>query len=136
MVWYGNGMGDVDYPEKLPHAISIAVLMHYHRLLWSRLVGLSTRSLTEELQTLGLYRTIMWRLTALVHMFRLTMDVIQSRNGSWILFFLLVFVSISDPLFSRILVKSKLFFERLIYVELHRVSHPTVVFCRSPSCLL
>ena len=125
MVWYCMVWGTLgrDPPSryyitilKSTHrAISIAVLMHYHRLLWSRLVGLSTRSLTEELQTLGLYRTIMWRLTALVHMFRLTMDVIQSRNGYWMLFFL-VFVSISDPLFSRILVKSKLFFERLWYM--------------------
>ena len=108
MVWYGMVWGTLtrDPPgryyiilKSTHRAISIAVLMHYHRLLWSRLVGLITRSLTEELQTHGLYRTIMWRLTALVHIFWLTMDVKQSKktNGCFFLFF----VSVSDPLFSR-----------------------------------
>ena len=94
-------------------AISIAVLMHYHRLLWSRLVGLITRSLTEELQTHGLYRTIMWRLTASVHIFRLTMDVIQSKksNGCFFLFLSQLVIHCS----AKFLLKNKLFLEKLYH---------------------
>ena len=90
MVWYGMGA-----LSRNPHwrchikksskstsgIVSIAVLMHYHRLLRSGLVGLVTRSPTEELQTRGLYRTIMCRLTALVLISRLTMDVKQSKKS-------------------------------------------------------
>ena len=114
VVWYGMVWGTLsrDAPSRYyittlkstHHAISIAVLVHYHRLLWRRLVGLITRSRTEELQTHGLYKTIMRRLTALVLMFRLTMDVIQSKIGCWMLFFLL-FISVTNPLFSRIFIE-------------------------------